>query len=123
MSQWRARTISRRYATALDSDPGHIAIVVVALAATGAMPMESSAGTPMNDPPPATALSAPPTSAAAKRKRVVSKRGDRRAVGSWEESERVQQIESCPAKRVLGNRDVRVGIACATLRVDHLNIG
>src|SRR6187401_1739314 len=100
MSQWRARTISRRYATALDSDPGHIASVVVALAATGAMPMESSAGTPMNDPP--------PTSAAAKRKRVVSKRGDRRAVGSWEESERVQQIESCPAKRVLGNRDVRV---------------
>src|SRR6185369_12493407 len=99
-----------------------MASVVVALAATGAMPTESSAGTPMNEPPPATALSAPPTSAAAKRKRVVTKRGCRRAVGSWEESERVQQIESCTAERILSHRDVGVGITGATLGVDHLDI-
>ena len=56
---WTAKT-SRRYASTLDTDPGHIANVVVALAATGPTPADSNAGSAMNDPPPATAFRAPP---------------------------------------------------------------
>lgn len=61
----RAWPISRRYATALDNDAGHIANVDVAFADTGATPAYSSAGSVRNDPPPATEFNAPPRNAAA----------------------------------------------------------
>src|SRR5216684_5535477 len=57
-----------RYAPPLAVTPTHSASVLVALAATGPTPVNSSAGNAMKLPPPATALSAPPKTPAAKRK-------------------------------------------------------
>src|SRR5271165_6025590 len=52
-----------RYAPPLAVTPIHKASVLVALAATGATPVNSSAGNAMKLPPPATAFSPPPTAA------------------------------------------------------------
>ena len=59
----RLAPISRRYASALDSPPGHVAKVAVALATTGVTPTLSNAGRLMNAPP-ATEFSAPATTPA-----------------------------------------------------------
>src|SRR4029077_17272581 len=87
------------------------------------MPADSRAGTPMKEPPPATAFRAPPMRAAMKRKRLVTKGSRRRnPSSSWKKNERVQQGESCAPEGVLGHRDVRLGIARATLRVNDLDV-
>src|SRR5258707_15193763 len=67
------REMSRclRYAPVLAVTPTQSATVLVALAAIGAMPLNSRAGKAMKLPPPATALSAPPRARATKRKRRV----------------------------------------------------
>src|SRR5271165_6786762 len=57
-----------RYAPPLAVTPIHKASVLVALAATGATPVNSSAGNAMKLPPPATAFSPPPTAAAKNKK-------------------------------------------------------
>src|SRR5258708_1351553 len=57
-----------RYAPPLAVTPIQSASVLVALAATGPTPVNSSAGKAMKLPPPATALSAPPKTPAANRK-------------------------------------------------------
>jgi hypothetical protein len=59
-----------RYAQLEAKVPGQSAIVLVALAFTGGMPVKSSAGKAMNPPPPATELTAPPTTAAEKRRAI-----------------------------------------------------
>src|SRR5260221_1450745 len=67
------REMSRclRYAPVLAVTPTQSATVLVALAAIGAMPLNSRAGKAMKLPPPATALIAPPRAPATKRKRMA----------------------------------------------------
>src|SRR5205823_3205326 len=59
-----------RYAPVEASVPGHSAMVLVALAFTGGMPVKSRAGNAINPPPPATELTAPPATAAENRRTI-----------------------------------------------------
>ena len=57
---------SRRKPIRLASDPGHSETVLVALASTGFIPVQTSAGNVISVPPPETELTAPPMNAATK---------------------------------------------------------
>src|SRR6266478_3300480 len=95
-----------RYAPPLAVTPTHSASVLVALAATGPTPVNSSAGNAMKLPPPATALSAPPKTPAANRKMAC---GRVKVVFYHESADVLHFAIDCPRrKRVLDN--VRISV-------------